>query len=402
MFPVQHRHSTGPIELQGQPVSAAGNSTSNKAVTDLPSHGTAGGVRFQIGRACSPLSGRGTELLHALFAPANAGKLSLGAPDRAGQASATIPSEALVGLSPDHQLPSRLRLTCSFDKAMNLTHARVTDATEASSRVYCDARFEPEAEPAQHATGPLQPDRQPRSGLSSLLCCLTRAGSSPDAPTRIAPAGPASFIDRTGELKHPTPGLNLLLDHLKDVSPDYFSEQRHVVDLGAGGGRDTRSLLRHNCQVTAVDPDVKMPRKLAASRGPNLQTVTGTLMDASLMNASQDVVNVQRVLPFIHGAALDSTLQEIARVLKPGGILSASVFGPRHTWNNENHPMYAKLAFQSEDQIRGLLKKAGFELHTVNASNNQETAGNGEIVPHWDEIRFVAKKALLAADSSPA
>jgi SAM-dependent methyltransferase len=90
-----------------------------------------------------------------------------------------------------------------------------------------------------------------------------------------------------------------------------------VVDLGAGTGKFTPRLLQTGARVIAVEPVDSMRVRLAAAL-PDVEALAGTAQSMPLGNASVDaVVCAQSFHWFASRAALD----EIHRVLKPGGRL---------------------------------------------------------------------------------
>jgi SAM-dependent methyltransferase len=93
---------------------------------------------------------------------------------------------------------------------------------------------------------------------------------------------------------------------------------RNVVDLGAGTGKLTRSLVELGHRVTAVEPLPEMLDNLRAAV-PGAAAVLGTAEVIPLAEDSADVVIAAQAFHwFDHGRALP----EIARVLRRGGHLA--------------------------------------------------------------------------------
>lgn len=93
----------------------------------------------------------------------------------------------------------------------------------------------------------------------------------------------------------------------------------HLLDLGAGTGKLTERLVGHpGAQVTAVEPDPAMLAELRA-RLPAVDARPGTAESVPLPDVSVDAVLVGQAWHwFDAGRALD----EIVRVLRPGGVLA--------------------------------------------------------------------------------
>jgi SAM-dependent methyltransferase len=107
-----------------------------------------------------------------------------------------------------------------------------------------------------------------------------------------------------------------------------------VLDLGAGTGKLTRSLVDHGQRVTAVEP---LPEMLAHLRAalPPVAALAGSAERIPLEDASVDVVTVAQAF---HWFDHQPALHEIARVLRPGGVLAL-------VWNtrDEDDPWVAAL-----------------------------------------------------------
>jgi len=91
-----------------------------------------------------------------------------------------------------------------------------------------------------------------------------------------------------------------------------------VIDLGAGTGKLTATLIRVGADVTAVEPDPKMlailQRDLESARA-----LPGRAEEIPVPDGSADAVVAGQAL---HWFDLDRALPEIARVLSPGGVLA--------------------------------------------------------------------------------
>jgi SAM-dependent methyltransferase len=91
-----------------------------------------------------------------------------------------------------------------------------------------------------------------------------------------------------------------------------------VVDVGAGTGRFTASLVAHGLAVTAVEPDPVMLARLAVNH-PSVAAFAGTAERLPLDDASADLITFAQSWHWVDVAAASS---EAARVLRPGGALA--------------------------------------------------------------------------------
>jgi SAM-dependent methyltransferase len=97
-----------------------------------------------------------------------------------------------------------------------------------------------------------------------------------------------------------------------------------VVDLGAGTGALTRLLVGRAEEVVAVEPDDRM-RAVLAEAVPGARAVAGRGEAIPLPDDSVDAVLASSSW---HWMETVPTLQEIGRVLVPGGVVSAMWSGP--------------------------------------------------------------------------
>jgi SAM-dependent methyltransferase len=91
-----------------------------------------------------------------------------------------------------------------------------------------------------------------------------------------------------------------------------------VLDLGAGTGKLTATLVRLGADVTAVEPDPAMLAELRRSL-ESVRALPGSAEEIPLPDASVDAVLVGQAM---HWFDLSRAIPEIARVLVPGGVLA--------------------------------------------------------------------------------
>jgi SAM-dependent methyltransferase len=108
-----------------------------------------------------------------------------------------------------------------------------------------------------------------------------------------------------------------------------------VVDLGAGTGKLTETLVRLGVEVTAVEPDPGMLGELRREL-PSVRSLSGSAEDIPLPDGSADAILAGQSL---HWFDLDRAIPEMARVLVPGGVLAG-------LWNvdDDRVPWVAELA----------------------------------------------------------
>jgi SAM-dependent methyltransferase len=92
---------------------------------------------------------------------------------------------------------------------------------------------------------------------------------------------------------------------------------RTVVDLAAGTGKLTRALVATGARVVAVEPLAEM-RRVLRQAVPEAEALEGTAEAMPVPDASVDAVTVAAAFHWFDG---QRALDEIARVLRPGGAL---------------------------------------------------------------------------------
>jgi SAM-dependent methyltransferase len=92
---------------------------------------------------------------------------------------------------------------------------------------------------------------------------------------------------------------------------------RDVLDLAAGTGKLTQVLVEAGAAVVAVEPDEGM-RTALATAVPGVEALAGTAESIPLPDGSADAVLVAQAF---HWFDVEPACDEIARVLRPGGVL---------------------------------------------------------------------------------
>jgi SAM-dependent methyltransferase len=92
---------------------------------------------------------------------------------------------------------------------------------------------------------------------------------------------------------------------------------REVVDLAAGTGKLTQALVEAGATVVAIEPDEGMRAALAVAV-PGVEALAGTAESMPLPDASADAVLVAQAF---HWFDVEPACDEIARALRPGGVL---------------------------------------------------------------------------------
>lgn len=132
-----------------------------------------------------------------------------------------------------------------------------------------------------------------------------------------------------------------------------------VLDLGAGTGLVSRALAaRGVADVVAVEPDEAM-RAVLAARSPGARVLAGTAEDIPLPDGSVDAVLASSAW---HWFDPDRATPEIARVLRPGGVLGLlwSFADPTTDWVAELRHIQRADDAGDEDSTSGV--RAGFTI----------------------------------------
>jgi demethylmenaquinone methyltransferase/2-methoxy-6-polyprenyl-1,4-benzoquinol methylase len=105
-----------------------------------------------------------------------------------------------------------------------------------------------------------------------------------------------------------------------------LAPKARVLDVATGTGLVARDLIhRYEARVTGLDQSAEMLRQAASRREARLTLVRGDGQRVPFADASFDAVTFTYLLRYVDDPA--ATIVELARVLRPGGLLGSIEFG---------------------------------------------------------------------------
>jgi SAM-dependent methyltransferase len=157
-----------------------------------------------------------------------------------------------------------------------------------------------------------------------------------------------------------------------------------ALDLGAGGGRDTRYLLAHGWQVTAVDSEPASIAILSQIQDPKLTVVQSTIQDFKFGREEYALVSAQFSLPFVPAAKIAGVFARIREALKPGGFFAGQFFGVRDEWNSPG----SAVTFLPRDKVDELL--AGMQVIELTEQDEMGGTATGG-TKHWHVFHVIVR-----------
>src|SRR4051812_42226758 len=168
--------------------------------------------------------------------------------------------------------------------------------------------------------------------LNPWLATRTRTGREYDAPYE---ARAAAGMDVHGEANLIEKLLHSELNQAP-VTPPY-----RVLDAGCGTGRMAIELARRGIAVVGVDLDEVM-LKQARAKAPELDWRLGDLSLIELDGPFDAIVLAGNVMIYLTPGTEAATLANLARQLKPGGLLIAAFELTVPAWSQLTLAMYDK------------------------------------------------------------
>jgi malonyl-CoA O-methyltransferase len=161
---------------------------------------------------------------------------------------------------------------------------------------------------------------------------------------------------------------------------DYFRiEPASVLDLGSGNGSGAAELARRfpTATVLAVDSSAAMLQAASGKQG-NVRFLQADAEQLPLVDDSVELLFANLVLPWCHPERL---LGEAARVLRRGGVLMFSSFGPdtlaqlRRAWAQVDNGIHVH-AFLDMLDLGDLLGRAGLTEPVIDVDRMTVTYDN--------------------------
>lgn len=169
---------------------------------------------------------------------------------------------------------------------------------------------------------------------------------------------------------------------------ELISTPGRALDLGAGGGRDSRELLKRGWVVDAVDSSptsTELLQKLQKEFPGRLHVIASKFEALVLKSRAYDLISGSYSLPFCQPKVFVSFWSQLKRALRPGGLISVDLFGTHDTWNIVGKDMTFVSRVQVEDLTRGLkvLTLAEEEYDGETFSGQQK---------HWHLFSLIARR----------
>ncbi len=158
-----------------------------------------------------------------------------------------------------------------------------------------------------------------------------------------------------------------------------------ALDLGCGAGRDTRWLLSHGWQVTAVDAQPEAIALLAGLPQGKLRAVCSTFEDFRYEPESYDLVSSQFSLPFPPRAAFYDVFARVKQAIKPGGVFAGQFFGTHDEWNVPG----SNMTFLTREEVSELL--SDLDVIEITEEDEMGTTATGGM-KHWHVFHVLARK----------
>lgn len=202
-----------------------------------------------------------------------------------------------------------------------------------------------------------------------------------DPQAAVEPDGWAPFLEGTAD-RPPLPFFDQAMAYVGEAEGD----QRLAIDLGCGGGSDTRMLLATGWRVFATDASPSAERlikeRVSSEDADRLSIVIGSFADVDLPQA--DLVFAQMSLPFA-GADLEMATDNALAAVKPGAVFAGHFFGVNDDWIDGITTAAVDRAWIDQ-------KFGGWSDITVQETDEQGPFGLEGKTKHWHYYFVLARR----------
>jgi cyclopropane fatty-acyl-phospholipid synthase-like methyltransferase len=178
----------------------------------------------------------------------------------------------------------------------------------------------------------------------------------------------------------------ILLDAL-----EYIPQPGTALDIGAGALNETKYLLQHGFEVTAVDSEPASARGAAAINDKKLHFVPASYEAFEFPKNHYDLAAAVYALPFTSPEQFDGVVSGVLNSVKPGGVFAGHFFGEQDGWNDGQN----KVNFVSEEKMRGFFKD--FDILSLEEEKAEGTTATGD-TKYWHVYHVIAKKRKAIAE----
>jgi len=157
------------------------------------------------------------------------------------------------------------------------------------------------------------------------------------------------------------------------------SKNTKVLDVGCGNCRQLLPFI--GCDLYGIDFSEKMiksAKRFCKSKNMFVKLKVGSITNLPYDSCFFDIVLCIAVLHHLKPDEASKAMLEIHRVLKPHGVCLVSVwykkaFGERFVpWKTKNGTLMRFYRFYSEDELKGIIKSAGFKIRKSWISGDDE------------------------------
>lgn len=163
--------------------------------------------------------------------------------------------------------------------------------------------------------------------------------------------------------------------------------KEHALDGGAGALNATKYLLSAGfAHITALDAAPRAQDAATELADERVTFVLSRFEEFDFPTERYDLANAEFSLPFINPGVFAPTFSRLLRSVKPGGIFTGQLFGPRDSWNVVNSGM----SFQTRAAVDAFFRD--FELVHLEEEDHPGTTKLGE-PKHWHIFHIIAQKS---------